>query len=186
MAATVGIFAVAWGFIYYAFDERLAATIPFAYASFSAVSILTFSLTRRYQFFRVSQLLAILVLPFFLMITLGGFVNGSAVIIWSLLCPFGALLFAGYRQASVWLVVYVALVIGSAGLDPYLDKSTSLPTAVRTVFFLINVVAVSVIAIALLHYFIRLRDRALGLLRVEQGRSERLLLTYSLSRSPTG
>jgi adenylate cyclase len=176
MAVMVSIFAVVWGFIYFAFDERLAATIPFAYASISAVSILTFAFTRRYEFFRLSQLLLILVLPFFLMITLGGFVNGSAVILWSLLCPFAALLFAGYRQASVWLVVYVLMVIGSAGLDPYLDKSTDLPTAVRTVFFLINVVAVSVVAIALLHYFIRLRDRALGLLRIEQGRSERLLL----------
>ncbi len=176
MGATVGVFAVAWGFIYYAFDEPLAATIPFAYASVSAASILAFALTRKYQFFQLSQLLLILILPFLLMITLGGFVNGSAVVLWSLLCPFGALLFAGYRQASAWLVVYVALVIGSAGLDPYLDKSTNLPTAVRTVFFLINVVAVSVVAIALLHYFMRLRDRALGLLRVERGRSERLLL----------
>ena len=176
MAIAVGLFAVVWGLIYFIFDERLASVIPFAYSAISAASLLTFAMTCRYELFRMSQLLLILVLPFFLMVTLGGFVNGSAVILWSLLCPFGALLFAGYRQASLWLVIYVALVIVSAAIDPMLPKDTNLPSAARTVFFVINVITVSVIAIALLHYFMALRDRALGLLRVEQGRSERLLL----------
>jgi adenylate cyclase len=176
MGIAVALFAVVWGLIYFAFDERLASVIPFAYAAISAASLVTFAMTRRHEFFRMSQLLLILILPFFLMVTLGGFVNGSAVILWSLLCPFGALLFAGYRQASLWLVVYVALVIVSAAIDPLLPKDTNLPSAARTVFFVINVIAVSVVAIALLHYFMALRDRALGLLRVEQGRSERLLL----------
>jgi hypothetical protein len=176
MGIAVAIFAVIWGLIYFTFDERLASVIPFAYSPISAASLLTFAMTRKYDFFRMSQLLLILFLPFFLMVTLGGFVNGSAVILWSLLCPFGALLFAGYRQASLWLITYVALVIVSAVIDPMLPKDTNLPSAARTVFFVINVIAVSVVAIALLHYFMALRDRALGQLKVEQGRPERLLL----------
>ena len=176
MAAMLNVAGLAWGAIYLALDEPLAATIPFAYACFSLLSVVTFALTRKYHLFRLSQLLLILILPFLLMLALGGFVNGSAVILWSLLCPFGALLFAGYRQATVWLAAYVALVVVSAAIDPFLDRGTNLPFVARNIFFVINVIAVSVVAIALLNYFMRLRDRTLGQLKTEQDRSERLLL----------
>ncbi len=67
--------------------------IPLSYGIISVVSIAHFGLTRRYHFFRFSQLALILLLPFFLMVALGGFVNGNAVIFWVLISPLGALLF---------------------------------------------------------------------------------------------
>ena len=90
---------ILWGGIYLGFDEPLAASMPLTYTAVSLLSIIVFGLTRRYYFFRFSQLSLILLLPFLLMLTLGGFVNGSAVVLWSLLCPLGALLFAGRRQS---------------------------------------------------------------------------------------
>ena len=51
--------------------------------------MIVFHLTRRYDLFLFSQLLLILLLPFLLMIALGGFVNSSAVILWSLFVPAG-------------------------------------------------------------------------------------------------
>ena len=81
--------AVLWGAIYLAFDEPAAATIPWGYAGLSAASIAVFGLTKRLGTFRSSQLFLILLLPFALMWALGGFINGSAVILWSLLAPPG-------------------------------------------------------------------------------------------------
>src|SRR5258708_15258232 len=68
------IFAgVAWGFMYILFDEPLAGAIPLSYGIISLVSIIYFGQTRQYRFFRFSQLLLILLLPFLLMFALCGF-----------------------------------------------------------------------------------------------------------------
>jgi adenylate cyclase len=84
---------VAWGLLYVFFSEPLAGAIPLSYSIISMLSIINFGRTRQYRFFRFSQLTLILLLPFFLMAALGGFVNGSAVVLWSRICPMGAMLF---------------------------------------------------------------------------------------------
>src|SRR5262245_11029861 len=89
--------AALWGMVYLLFGVRLAASIPLSYTVISSLSIYVFSRTKRYQFYRFSQLFMIVLLPFLLMVALGGFINSSAVIIWSLLCPMSALVFSGPR-----------------------------------------------------------------------------------------
>ena len=105
-----------WGIAYIILKEPVAGMIPLSYAIVSFLSVVHFSLTHRYRFFRLSQLVLILVLPFLLMVALGGFINSSAVIFWSFISPLGALLFAEYRQSPRWLFGYQALlvVIGEA------------------------------------------------------------------------
>src|SRR6266545_6915469 len=63
-----------WGILYILLGEPLAGAIPITYAIISFLSVLVFGVTRRYRFFRFSQLVIILLLPFILMIALGGFV----------------------------------------------------------------------------------------------------------------
>src|SRR6185503_12375673 len=117
---------VAWGLMYVLFGEPLAGAIPLSYSIISLLSTIHFGLTRRYQFFRFSQLTLILLLPFFLMVTLGGFINGSAVILWSLICPLGALLFDSPRQAPRWFLAFLSLVILSGVLQPYVRLTNNL------------------------------------------------------------
>ena len=74
-----------WGILYWMFDQPLAGSIPLSYAIVSLLSVILFHFTRRYDLFLFSQLLLILLLPFLLMIALGGFINSSAVILWSLI-----------------------------------------------------------------------------------------------------
>jgi hypothetical protein len=69
------IAGVAWGLMYVLSKETLAGTIPLSYSFISLLSILHFGQTRQYHFFRFSQLTLILLLPFFLMVALGGFVH---------------------------------------------------------------------------------------------------------------
>ena len=165
-----------WGVAYFLFGEPLAGAIPLSYAAVSFVSVLIFTITRRYRFFRFSQLSLILLLPFLLQVALGGFINSSAVILWSLICPFGALLFDEPRRAPRWFLAYVCLVVVSGMIQPYVRLTNNLSSALVIFFFVANVGAVSTIAFVLLYSFVRQKNVALRLVRIEQEKSENLLL----------
>ncbi len=176
LAGLVSVLGVFWGLTYIALDEPLAGSIPLSYSVLSSSSIVVFAITKRYIIFRASQLALIVLLPFVLMVTLGGFVNSSAVILWSLLGPLGALLVSGRRAATYWFVAYVGLVLISRLLQPHVRATNNLSDSVIFLFFVLNIIAVSFVAFVLLQYFVGQRDQAMALLGREQEKSERLLL----------
>ena len=159
----------AWGLMYNLFREPLAGAIPLSYAIISLLSIIHFGLTRRYYFFRFSQLILILLLPFFLMLTLGGFVNGSAVVLWALICPLGALLFDGPSHAPRWFLAFVSLVVLSGFLQPYVGFANNLSSELVIFFFVINLIGVGSLVFLMVFYFV-------GQKNVFQEKSEVLLL----------
>ena len=159
----------AWGLMYFFFREPLAGSIPFSYGVFSLLSILYFARTRQYAFFRFSQLLLILLLPFLLMLTLGGFINGSAVVLWALICPLGALLFDNPHHALRWFLAFVSLVILSGFLQPYVRLTNHLLQSVVIFFFVINLLGVSSLVFMMVSYFV-------GQKNMFQEKSETLLL----------
>lgn len=165
-----------WGLMYLVFGEWLAGSIPMGYAVISLGSVILFARSRRYRFFRFSQLLLILLLPFLLMLALGGFINSSAVILWSFICPLGALIFDEPRTAPRWFLVFLGLVVVSGLLQPYVRLTNNLSPLLIVLFFVLNIGAVTAIAFTLLYSFVRQKNSALALLRVEQAKSETLLL----------
>lgn len=165
-----------WGILYFALGEFIAGSIPFGYAVISSFSVLVFHWTHRHKLFLFTQLLLILLLPFLLMIALGGFIKSSAVILWSILSPLGALLFDEPRRALRWLAAYLALAIISGYFEFHPLVSSSLSSAVVTIFFVLNIGTVSTIAIFLLAYFVGEKNKLFTLLRGEQAKSENLLL----------
>lgn len=158
-----------WGLMYILFGEPLAGAIPLCYAIISLLSILHFGLTHRYYYFRFSQLTLILLLPFFLMMTLGGFVNGSAVILWALICPLGAMLFDEPPHALRWFLAFMFLVVLSGLLQPYVNISNNLSPELVVFFFVINLIGVGSIVFLMIFYFV-------GQKNVFQEKSEALLL----------
>src|SRR6185503_7915392 len=144
----------AWGLMYILFNEPLAAAIPFSYGVVSLLSIIYFGRTRQYHFFRFSQLLLILLLPFFLMVALGGFINGSAVVLWSLICPMGAMLFDEPRRAPGWFLAFASLVVLSAFLQPYVRLTNNLSSALVVLFFAMNLIAVGTLVFMMVFYFV--------------------------------
>jgi class 3 adenylate cyclase len=181
-ALTIIPLASAWVGVYLALDLYVSAAIPFAYQIFAVASLIHFLITKRYRFFRFTQLLLMLLLPFFLQWSLGGFVASSAVMLWALISPFGALMFVGTRQAIPWFIAYIALTVLSVWIDPLLHGDR-IPAGLALAFFGMNVGAVSFTAYFLLQYFVRQRERAMNTLDIahreltaEQALSERLLL----------
>jgi adenylate cyclase len=176
--------AFVWVVTYAALGLWVSAAIPFAYQVASAVSIYAFARTRRYRLFRTSQLWMSLLLPFALQWSLGGFVASSAVSLWAITSPLGALLFVGGRQSAPWFAAFVGLVAVSAGIDSTLAAGApDIPNGVVVAFFALNVLGVATTAYTLLQYFVQARERALSelarnhsALEREQAKSERLLL----------
>jgi adenylate cyclase len=172
----ISLLAVLWGAVYWVFGEPLAAAIPLSYSLLSWCSIGLFLLTHRYRFWRTSQLLLSLVLPFLLLVVLGGLVSSSAVVLWSLASAVGALLFPGRRQPWLWFSGYLVLVAASGLVELFSPWSNRLPAVLVTGFFVLNIAGMSTVVFVLLQYFIRQRELAGQLLRMEQEKSERLLL----------
>jgi signal transduction histidine kinase/DNA-binding response OmpR family regulator len=145
---------IVWGLTYLAAGAQAAAIIPFAYSALSFVNIVVFRVRRDFPLFRFVQLLLTLVLPFLLLVVLGGFEPSSAVILWSLLAPLGALLVAHRGQAMRWFLAFIALVFISGFLDVQATEEEPLSSSLIILFYIMNTGAVSAIVFILLQYFV--------------------------------
>ncbi|MEO8149969.1 MAG: adenylate/guanylate cyclase domain-containing protein [Bacteroidia bacterium] len=152
-SASIMIAGIAWGCMYIIFDEKLAGSIPLIYSASSLLILISFGFTRQFGIFRFSQLLLLLLLPFALMISLGGFVNGSAVILWGLMSPLGAMLFDKPGKAPRWFFSYILLVIVSGASYPWINFSNNLSIAQRQIFFVINVIGPGSVIFLMVFYF---------------------------------
>jgi hypothetical protein len=146
---------IVWGcFAYLVYQSQLAALPPFSYVILSLLNVAAFALTRRFGPFRFIQLSLSLILPFLMMVALGGFVNGSATILWSLIAPLGALVVADRRQATFWFLAFFGLVLLSGFLEPFMRPTHDVGMLAQIIFFVMNIGGVSALAFVLLSYFV--------------------------------
>lgn len=176
LAVMTTVAGILWGGLYWYFDEQLAAFIPWTYALLTTINVALFALLGRYAVFRFVQLSLILLLPFFLMTALGGLINSSAVIIWSLLAPLVALLVSGRRHAGQWFIAYLILIVAAGIMELLAPSPNNLPSLVLILFFVLNICIPTLFAFLLLVYFVGQKNSALRLLSLERAKSERLLL----------
>ena len=165
----IAALSTVWVITYFSFGLPVAAAIPLAYQVISLVSLLVFARTKRLRLFRLSQLTMMVMLPFGLQLSLGGFVPSSGVVLWSFTAPIAALMSGGKRSSMVWFVAYAGVLVLSGLLDPLLDPTTKIPTSVMITFFVLNLAGVSATAFLLLRFFVLEREK-------ERAKSERLLL----------
>jgi signal transduction histidine kinase/DNA-binding response OmpR family regulator len=154
-----GPFAIAgviWGLLYYSKGLLVPGSIPFIYGLLSVGSIISFSITKKYHFFRNSQLLLILLLPFCLQISLGGFVPSSAVIYWAIIAPAGAMFFDSIRRSLYWFGAYLLLVVIAYLINDIIPDyvNWNLPDSFINALFLMNIFGVSIIIFSILYYFL--------------------------------
>ena len=182
VAGLLAVMAFAWVAIYLAVGLPQSAAIPFVYQLAVVASLVGFARTKQFRVVRTIQLVLMLVLPFALQWSLGGFANGSAVAAWAGITPVLAYLFGA--RGGAWLLAFVVLLAGSAVVEttlathaPYIDSG------VRAALWAMNLAGPSVAAFLALAYFTTERDRSRAalaeehrLLEAERDRSERLLL----------
>jgi len=162
LSATCTILGIFWGITYFYLGFPLAGSLPLGYSAMSAGSLVYYLVSKRYKFFCRSQLLLILILPFLLQWSLGGFAASGSVIIWSILAPIGALMFAGTTRAIPWFFAYLLLMTLSGFIDGRYISGPALPPLITIISFVMNIGAVSAIVFYLLKFFVHAREQAMA------------------------
>lgn len=161
VAAIIAFLAIFWGSAYVVLGKPFSGAIPLSYAVISFLSIGYYFLTKRFEFFRFSQLLLIFLLPFLLMWSLGGFAHGSVVMVWAFFTPLAAMLFADAAHATKWLIAFLVFTIFSALIDGHLAATvTPLNATAITVFFVLNMGFGFASVYVVLNYFVIERERS--------------------------
>jgi hypothetical protein len=144
LAVIYTIAGVVWGFGYLLLGLPVSGSIPLSYSFISAASLLYFFKTKHYKFFCHSQLALILILPFLLQWSLGGLSASGAVVLWSILSPIGALMFAGTTRSIPWFIAYALLMVISglqSGSSSW--QQATLPNTLVVFSFVMNIGGVS-------------------------------------------
>jgi adenylate cyclase len=167
--------SVVWGSLYLAFGSPVGI-VPFVYFAVSVGSLVVFARTRDFRLLLVTQLLDILLTTTVGQMLVGGFLPSGAVGLWGILAPLGGLVFLEVRQAVRWFggFVLVFLLTGIAG--EILFRDADLPIWFTSTMLALNVTGAGAVAFTLLASFARQRNAALAALRVEQEKSEALLM----------
>jgi adenylate cyclase len=173
--------SVVWGCLYLGFGSWAGIT-AFIYFAVSLGSLVLFARTGNFRLLLVTQLVDILLSPTAGQMFVGGFLPSGGVALWGILAPLGALVFLEVRRAIRWFVAFVLvfLLTGIAGEVFFPDAN--FPTWFPSTMLALNIVGAGAISFTLLASFAKQRNEALTDLRVEQERSE-LLLINILPRS---
>lgn len=171
--------SVFWIFTLSGLGEGYAiiAAVPYVYLIFSYVSLFIFYRSKRFEYFTFTQLVMLLVMPFFMQWAIGGFEASSGVAIWAILSPVGALMILGTRQSTPWFLLFVGLAFLSWKMNHYFaGNAMPIPANVKDTFFLMNITGTASILYGVLRYFQGQKERVMLSLEIEQARSEKLLL----------
>lgn len=155
----------------------LMAFFPYIYIILSYASLLLFYRYRKFDYLTFTQLIMLLVMPFFMQWVIGGYEASSGIAIWAILSPIGALMILGTRQSTSWFLLFTFLAGVSWFLnDQFSGNALPIPKHVKDTFFLMNIMGTTCILYAVMRYFQSQKERTLKELEVERARSEKLLL----------
>ncbi|MFY0652251.1 MAG: response regulator [Cyclobacteriaceae bacterium] len=145
-----------WGILYFANGLMISGSIPFTYGVLSIFNLFSFSISKRYIFFRNSQLFLILILPFALQLSLGGFVQSSAVLYWAIIAPLGAMFYDSVRRSIYWFIAFICLAAIAYLIDDYILNyiNHNLSNSFINNLFLLNIIGVSILIYGILYYFV--------------------------------
>jgi adenylate cyclase len=167
--------SVVWGSLYLGFGEPVGV-IPFVYFAVSICSLVVFARNRNFHLLLNIQLLDILLTTTAGQMFIGGFLPSGGVALWGILAPLGALVFLELRQAVRWFVAFVIVFVLTGVAGEILFVDADVPTWFTSTMLALNIVGAGSVAFAVLASFASQRNAALAALRVEQEKSEGLLL----------
>lgn len=155
----------------------IMAAVPYVYIIVSYASLLIFYRSKKFEYFTFTQLVMLLVMPFFMQWAIGGYEASSGIAIWAILSPIGALMILGTRQSTPWFILFGLLAGLSWRLNyMFVGNTLPIPAHIKDTFFLMNIMGVACILYAVMRYFQSQKERTLHELSLEQARSEKLLL----------
>jgi guanylate cyclase len=170
-----------WGTVYLAFRSPVGI-VPFIYLAISIGSLVLFARTGSFRLLLVTQLLDILLTTTAGQMLVGGFLPSGGVGLWGILAPLGALVFLEVRRAIRWFGAFILVFLLTGVAGEVFFRDADLPIWFTSTMLALNVIGAGSVAFTLLASFANQRNTALAALRVEQEKSE-LLLMNILPRS---
>ena len=160
-SVTISVLALVWAGMYLVLGRPVAAAVPFSYAVLSVAGLAYFARTSDFGPYRLSQVSLMLILPFLLQWSVGGFVNSGAVMVWAFTGPLAALVLYPPRKAVLFFAAFLVLTIVSGILDASLAaNAVPFPSELRLLFFVLDLGAVAGVVYAVLQYFVAQREQA--------------------------
>ena len=142
----MGIAGLIWGATYVVAGVAMAAVWPWTYTALGALNLWLYQRHGLRRAFDLQLALSLLI-PYLLMLHLGGFAASGAVMLWSLIAPVGALLSYGMRRAVGWFAAYAVLAVVAAFLEAGEPLSgLELPAPWIAAYYAMNIVGVSAVA----------------------------------------
>jgi guanylate cyclase len=171
------VVVIPWGLFYISIGLVLTGMIPLVYATLSAIGIAHFQRTQDDRFLRYEQIVLFLVLPVLVHVTLGGFVNSSGVVMYSIIGVLGGVTSADAKRGWLWFAAYSAFVFVLIPLDPiFRTWAPELSANFIATLLAINILTVSLLVYLFTLVYVQARSRLAAQLAEERERSERLLL----------
>jgi adenylate cyclase len=161
---------VLWAIMYAALGKPFSGLIPLVQSVVVAVVLARFVRTKKLGLLPVPFLGSGILLPLLLQLSLGGYVHGSAVVMWAFMAPLFSLLIRSARETRIWLAAFVADLVVAALLDASVAQNVRpLPNLAILILFALNIAGIGQLTFLAISYFRGQRDAA-------ERRSERLLL----------
>jgi adenylate cyclase len=164
-------------------DPR-SAIAPGIYVVGSAAGVTHLVRTHRIGVLLYGQLVMVLLLPVLQQVLLGGYVASAGSVLYAMNAAVLAVVLVGARQARWWLAGFVAVVVASGLVDPWLQSAVTPADVPLVLFFVVTFVVVGLLVWLPLAFFVEARRRLVAALdaknaelAAERARSEALLLT---------
>jgi len=161
---------IVWAAMYLALAKPWSSLVPLCISVATVPTIARFVATKRLGLLPVPFLGLGILLPLLLQLSLGGYLYGSAVVMWAFMAPLFSLLVRPARETWVWLAAFFGDLVLAALLDSTaMNSAKPLPTAAILILFALNIAGIGSLTFGALSYFRMQRDAA-------ERRSEELLL----------
>ncbi|AUD04988.1 sensor histidine kinase [Spirosoma pollinicola] len=169
-AVQLAIFTAASGVVYaliYVFlGFPSVAYVIYIYIPICLLNLIYLRISHRYDVFGVVQLALIFLFPLVTQLTIGGFVEASAVVFAVFLAPAGALLYTRRSVARISFYLFVIVIIAAAVWEyQYGRQEPVLPRGVILTFFASNLVTICGIVYFLLESFLQKQEELRAELR---------------------
>jgi signal transduction histidine kinase len=161
--------------------------MPFMFTIVVGTALLIYFFTRRFNILLYPFLIMILCIPIFFQMSIGGFSGQGSVpiIFWSILAPFGSLMFQNIKKATYWFVAYLVLVFIFLIIDEYFTQFAELPISFAEVSTShsdlmvshgITIIWLSIIIFVSMRYFVNAFQK-------EHSRAEKLVIDLTKTNS---
>ncbi|HNB81598.1 MAG TPA: adenylate/guanylate cyclase domain-containing protein [Chitinophagaceae bacterium] len=145
-----------WGALYYwLLGPGLSMCLPWAFVVIVGTAIPVAHWKRNHFILVYAELICITWIPALIQWTLGSINDSAMILSWSFLGPIGALLFLNQRQALLFLLQFLGIILITVLIEPkWSNDALHAGTNYRMLFYLMNLFAPSIVIYLASNYFL--------------------------------